>query len=95
MTVIAASVFPCDQQTLHRVCSEFVEMPGLQVTVKQARRLWGLDEHVCLQLLEYLVDIGFLSRRAAGMYSRLTEGRVSLPLRPVATPGCSDAMDID
>jgi hypothetical protein len=88
MTAIAG-VYSFDQRTLHRVCSEFMEMPGLHVTVKQARRLWGLDEHVCLQLLECLVDTGFLSRRGDGVYARLTEGRVMLPPRTVAIPAGS------
>jgi hypothetical protein len=85
MTVMTAGVYPFDQRTVHRVCGEFVEMPGLHLTCQQARRLWGLDEDVCLQLLEFLVGAGFLCRRAHGTYARLTEGRVGLPLPQVTT----------
>jgi hypothetical protein len=67
-------------QTLQRICSEFLEMPGLQVTLAQARRLWGLDECVCVDVLESLVEAKFLCRRGHDSYARLTDGRVALPL---------------
>ena len=56
---------------LQRVYSEFLEMPGLRLTCQQAQRLWGLDEHSCMALLEFLVDAKFLCRPAHGAYSRL------------------------
>ena len=64
-------------QTLHRVYGEFMEMPGLLLTSRQAQRLWGLDEQTCVQLLEFLVDAGFLCRRGRDSYGRLTEGRAA------------------
>jgi hypothetical protein len=68
---------------LERVYSEFLEMPGLRLTSRQAQRLWGLDEASCVDLLESLVDARFLSRRG-GIYARLTDGRVEFPRpRPV------------
>jgi hypothetical protein len=60
---------------LRRVCSEFMEMPGLRITGKQAQRLWGLDEHTCLHILETLVEAKFLWRTGYGMYARLTDGQ--------------------
>jgi hypothetical protein len=68
-----------DVQMLHRVCCEFLEMPGLQLTRRQAQRLWGLEEGVCVQLLEWLVEARFLCRRARDSYARLTDGPVALP----------------
>ena len=68
-------------QTLERVCGEFLEMPGLQITCRQAQRLWGLDEHTCRQLLESLVEARFLCRRGEDGYARLTDGRVPFPRR--------------
>jgi hypothetical protein len=63
-----------DDALLQRVCGEFLEMPGLRLTSRQAQRLWGLDESACLQLLEFLVDAKFLCRPGHGMYMRVTEG---------------------
>lgn len=70
---------------LQRVCSEFLEMPGLSLTCQQAQRLWGLDEATCLALLEFLVETKFLCRTGRGMYARLTEGRSQRVLRPMAS----------
>jgi hypothetical protein len=64
---------------LQRVYSEFLEMPGLRLTCQQAQRLWGLDEHTCRQLLEFLVDAKFLCQPGHGMYVRLTDGHIEGP----------------
>ena len=64
-------------QMLRRICGEYLEMPGLRLTPAQARRLWGLDESTCAQLLALLVETKFLSCTVDGKYVRLTEG--SLP----------------
>jgi len=63
---------------LQRVYSEFLEMPG-RLTCQQAQRLWGLDEHTCRQLLEFLVDAKFLCQPGRGMYTRVTDGHVQGP----------------
>ena len=58
-------------------------MPGLQLTIKQAQRLWGLDEPTCVQVLNMLVDARFLRRTERDTYRRATDGPVDLPrLRP-------------
>ena len=59
---------------LQRVCGEFLEMPGLRLTCKQAQRLWGLDEPTSRELLEYLVDARFLRSTGPGMYVRTSDG---------------------
>jgi hypothetical protein len=64
---------------LQRICSEYLEMPGLRLTRQQAQRLWGLDEATCAQSLEFLVGAKFLVRIGYDMYARLTEGAVTLP----------------
>ncbi len=43
-----------------RVRSEFNEMPGLQLTVAQATRLWGLEAAACRRVINDLVDTSFL-----------------------------------
>jgi hypothetical protein len=72
---------------LLRVYSEFLEMPGLRLTPQQAQRLWGLDEHTCLQLLEFLVDARFLCRPGHGMYTRLSDGHAECPRPRMAKAG--------
>jgi hypothetical protein len=61
------------------VYSEFLEMPGLRLTCRQAQRLWGLDAPTCSQLLEFLVDAKFLCRPGHGIDARLTDGRAVQP----------------
>jgi len=63
-----------DEQVMLRICSEFVEMPGLRLTCRQAERLFGLGEHVCAKVLDELVAHKFLARQSNGTYVRLTDG---------------------
>ena len=56
---------------LQRIRGEFLEMPGLHLTVEQAKRLWALDLVTCRALLDALVDAKFLTRRN-GRYLRVT-----------------------
>jgi hypothetical protein len=67
------------EQILRRICSEYLEMPGLRLSRPQAQRLWGLDEQTCAQLLESLTEEKFLYKRPDGMYARLTDGAVTFP----------------
>jgi hypothetical protein len=57
-------------RALHRIRGEFLEMPGLRLTVAQATRLWNIDALVCEALLESLVDARFLVRSVSGAYLR-------------------------
>jgi hypothetical protein len=43
-----------------RIRSEFLEMPGLQLTLAQASRLWGLEQRACRDVIEVLVATAFL-----------------------------------
>jgi hypothetical protein len=51
---------------LSRVRGEYLEMPGLSLTARQAQRLWGLDPETCEAVLEALVHSGFLRRTTRG-----------------------------
>ncbi len=66
------------QQIFDRICSEYIEMPGLRLTDKQAQRLWGLGEETCCTALALLVEAGFLYKNK-GMYQRLAEGAMASP----------------
>jgi hypothetical protein len=43
-----------------RVRSEFREMPGLELTIPQAVRLWNIGLDDCRYVVDSLVDAGFL-----------------------------------
>jgi hypothetical protein len=55
---------------VRRVRAEFLEMPGLRVTVAQAARLWGLEATTCEAVIEALVHSHFLQRSTAGRVMR-------------------------
>jgi hypothetical protein len=61
------------EQMLRRIQSEFLEMPGLRLTLSQAQRLWNLDDTVCEPVLAALVDVHFLVRTADGSFIRSTD----------------------
>jgi len=63
-----------DRDLVTRVQMEFMEMPGLCLSERQARRLWNLDEAACARILARLVEQGFLTRTRTGAYLR--SGRV-------------------
>jgi hypothetical protein len=69
-------------QLMRRVQHEYLEMPGLQLTLQQAQRLWGLDAASCEALLNGLVELSFLIRRPNGNFGRFSEGSgVASPVR--------------
>jgi len=55
---------------LRRIRGEYIEMPGLRLTMAQAQRLWGLDRDACEAVLCALVDAKFLIRNGDGAYVR-------------------------
>lgn len=59
-----------DEDTLRRIRSEFIEMPGLKLTVPQALRLWGVDQLTCEAVVEKLTQSNFLTRTRDGAIVR-------------------------
>jgi len=45
---------------VQRVRGEYLEMPGLSLTERQAARLWHLEPEACRVLVKALVESGFL-----------------------------------
>lgn len=45
---------------IDRVRAEFVEMPGLELTLPQAVRLWNIGVDDCRHVLDSLAEAGFL-----------------------------------
>jgi hypothetical protein len=64
------------QQVFERIRGEFLEMPGMQLTLEQVERLSGIESAICKTVLDDLVRAGFLCISANGSY-----GRVSGPRR--------------
>jgi hypothetical protein len=50
------------------VKAEYLEMPGLRLTGRQAQRLWALDGATCDALLDMLESTHFLRRSPRGDY---------------------------
>ena len=63
-----------DITLLTRVYGEYIEMPGLQLTLAQASRLWNMKLSTSAQVLDRLVSASFL-RRAGDRYVRADSGR--------------------
>ena len=55
---------------LCRIRAEFVEMPGLTLTERQAARLWQMTHDDAQNVLHALVDAHFLTRSDSGRYCR-------------------------
>jgi hypothetical protein len=58
------------EDVLTRIRMEFVEMPDLKLTLRQAGRLWNLSDDRCRRAFGLLVDCGFLVRTASGAFLR-------------------------
>lgn len=57
-----------------RIRAEYLEMPGLRLTLAQAQRLCGVEPATCQRVFNALVDEKFLSIKPDGTYARVTEG---------------------
>jgi Fic family protein len=55
---------------LTRIRAEYLEMPGLVLTLPQASRLWGISLRRSQTLLSALVSSGFLVRDKTRVYRR-------------------------
>ena len=58
---------------LERIRGEYLEMPGLRLTLLQAQRLCGVDPAVCQRVIDALVETGFLCVKADGCHTRLSD----------------------
>jgi hypothetical protein len=72
---------------LQLVRSEYLEMPGLNLTKKQVQRLWNVDPATCEVLLATLIDAKFLRLTSDGAYVRADGGirSFSSSLMPLRT----------
>ena len=59
-----------EAQAIQRIRAEYIEMPGLSLRPEQVQRLCGVDRALCVNVLDALVESGFLSLRPDGAYGR-------------------------
>jgi hypothetical protein len=57
-----------DERLVRRIRAEYLEMPGLSLTLEQAQRLWSLEPRTCEVLLTSLTEARFLRRTRRGMF---------------------------
>ena len=69
-------------RTIERVRAEFLEMPGLRLTVAQAQRLFGVEPSICQAVLDTLVSLKVLRLTSTGHYVRVTDGDTMARWRP-------------
>ena len=62
-----------------RIRGEYLEMPGLHLTMEQMQRLCTIERSVCQIVLDALVDEKFLCVTSGGAYARATEGTIVRP----------------
>jgi hypothetical protein len=65
---------PSHQRLVGRIRGEFLEMPGLCLTIEQAQRLWSLERRTCEALLNSLINSRFLCRTDRGLFALRTSG---------------------
>ena len=70
-----------DQRVLERLRAEYLEMPGMKLTIDQVQRLCGIEQTMCKLVLDALVKTRFLCLKSDGTYVRLTEGSWPRPSR--------------
>jgi hypothetical protein len=62
-----------DPRVLARVRGEYEEMPGLRLTIREAARLWGMEQGACASVLQALVERRVLTRTRDGAFIRSGE----------------------
>jgi hypothetical protein len=62
MNTTLCAVAPRPSHLCPIIAAEYAEMPGLNLTLAQAARLWKTDLRICLDALDSLVASGVLAR---------------------------------
>jgi hypothetical protein len=81
---------PSLDQARARIRAEYLEMPGMKLTVDQVRRLCGVGSDICEVVLDALVAERFLSVRSDGRYLRRSDG-MQMSLTPLKASLRGDA----
>ena len=65
-----ARTTPRIEQLVTRIRAEYIELPGLRLTLSQASRLFGIDRAACEHVLTELVSHRFLKTMGDGSFIR-------------------------
>ena len=60
------------RETLARIQTEYLDLPGLALTPRQVQRLCSVHPEVCDAALNELVAMTFLTKRKDGSFQRVT-----------------------
>jgi hypothetical protein len=66
------------EQLIALIRMEYLEMPDLKLTLRQAARLWDAPAEPCEAALDVLVLSGFLARTKDGSFLRRSSSRFPL-----------------
>jgi hypothetical protein len=66
-------------EIITRIAVDYIEMPDLKLTARQARRLWNVPAEACDRALAALVERGFLVQSRSGTFLRRASG-AAVPL---------------
>jgi hypothetical protein len=58
------------ESLVRRIVTEFQDLPGLTLSLRQTMRLLGVDEGACLRILDGLTRAGHIRRDARHLYVR-------------------------
>lgn len=61
------------QRALHRIRTDFLEMPGMRLTPEQVQRLSAVDGTTCQAILDELVQARFLRVGPDRRYARVAD----------------------
>ena len=73
------------RDVIARIRAEYLEMPGMRLTMQQAQRLCGIEQTLCQIVLDSLVGEKFLCVKSDGSYGRFTERDIPAPRSAKAT----------
>jgi hypothetical protein len=58
------------EDCVQRIRAEYLDLPGLSLTARQAQRLWNLDSETCQRVLDLMIRDNFLRRTPQAQYVR-------------------------
>jgi hypothetical protein len=76
-----------DPAVVARIRAEYLEMPGMSLTLDQVVRLCGVERALCKPVLDALIETRFLSLKPTGAYARPTEESGRLRMATVELRG--------
>jgi hypothetical protein len=80
------------RELIGRIRGEFLEMPGLKLSLQQACRLWNLSASACCEALDALRAEGFLYQTPSGAFIAFPSAtrmvKAETPSRRLRCPHC-------